>query len=158
MIVQLATQLQFSGKTESYESTFQKIASKNKVEQIGLESFNEQMSLFDNLSKKEQAELVMEGIRDSNKSKGITNKMQQIYYRQNVDSLLLLIQNESGVLSEKQSEFVDNRNSKWIPQIITKLSTNKCFIAVGAGHLGGEKGLIRGLQKQGFTLTPIELK
>jgi uncharacterized protein YbaP (TraB family) len=157
MIVQLATQLQFSGKTESYELTFQKIATKNKIEQIGLETFIEQMSLFDNLTKNEQAELVMESIRDSKKSVNIINKMQQIYFRQNVDSLLLLVQNESGILSTKQSDFVDNRNSNWIPQIKNKIANKKCFIAVGAGHLGGENGLIRRLQKEGFTLTPIEL-
>lgn len=157
MVVQLATQLQFSGKTESYELNFQRIASKNKIEQIGLETFTEQMSLFDNLSKNDQAELVMESIRDSKKSIHLISKMQQIYYRQNVDSLLLLIQNESGILSTKQSDFVDNRNSNWIPKIMNNLSKNKCFIAVGAGHLGGENGVIRKLQKEGFTLTPIEL-
>jgi uncharacterized protein YbaP (TraB family) len=40
---------------------------------------------------------------------------------------------------------------------MNNITKNKCFIAVGAGHLGGENGVIRKLQKEGFTLTPIEL-
>jgi len=31
------------------------------------------------------------------------------------------------------------------------------FIAVGAGHLGGPEGVIRLLQKEGYTLTPVKL-
>ena len=39
----------------------------------------------------------------------------------------------------------------------SKHCDKKCFIAVGAGHLGGENGIIRLLQKEGFYLTPIYL-
>jgi hypothetical protein len=32
------------------------------------------------------------------------------------------------------------------------------FVAVGAGHLVGEKGLINLLRKEGYTVTPLDNK
>ncbi len=35
------------------------------------------------------------------------------------------------------------------------MSEKSCFVAVGAGHLFGENGLIDLLEKKGYTLTAI---
>ena len=157
ILVQMAVQMQYKGKTESYETKFQSIAEKNKLPVKGLETIEFQMSLFDNLTKEEQAEMVMESIRESKKSDLLLKKMQQVYSRQNIDSLYMLVQEENGLISKKQDVFLTDRNMKWIPQINQLLSQKKCFIAVGAGHLGGPVGIIRLLLKEGYTLTPIEL-
>lgn len=157
VVVQTAVQLQFQGKTESYEKSFYTLSNEKKIETIGLETVQQQMSFFDDLTKEEQAEMVMESIRSSEKSIESINKMEKIYYRQNVDSLYLVIHEEGGVLSKKQTQLLDDRNKNWIPKIKNNISTKNCFIAVGAGHLGGTNGLIRLLQKEGYTLTPIQL-
>jgi uncharacterized protein YbaP (TraB family) len=157
VVVQTASQLQFIGKTESYEMTFEKLARENSIEIKGLETLEEQMSLFDDLTKEQQAEMVMEGIRDSERTIKLTRTMQEVYTRQNVDSLYLLIAEEGGTISEEQSEFLDDRNEKWIPKIEAMISDKKTFIAVGAGHLGGPNGVIRLLEKRGYTLSPVEL-
>ncbi len=156
VLVQLATQLQYLGKTESYEMKFQSIAENKKIAQKGLETIEFQMSLFDNLKKSEQAEMVMQEIRDSKKSDAQLKQIQQLYKRQNIDSLYMLIQEGEDMLTFKQSDFLEKRNHTWIPKIIEMLHENKCFIAVGAGHLGGKDGIIRLLQKEGYTLTPVE--
>jgi uncharacterized protein YbaP (TraB family) len=156
VLVQLATQLQYLGKTESYEMKFQSIAENKKMAQKGLETIEFQMSLFDNLKKSEQAEMVMQEIRDSKKSDAQLKQIQQLYKRQNIDSLYMLIQEGEDMLALKQSDFLEKRNHTWIPKIIEMLHEKKCFIAVGAGHLGGKDGIIRLLQKEGYTLTPVE--
>jgi uncharacterized protein YbaP (TraB family) len=157
VVVQMATQLQFMGKTESYEMTIEKIARENKIELKGFETVEQQMSIFDNMTKEQQSEMVMEGIRDSDKTLELTQTMEKIYVRQNVDSLYMLIQEEGGVLAEEQAVLLDDRNENWIPQIITLIADKKTFIAVGAAHLGGPNGVIRLLEKKGYTLTPVEL-
>jgi len=157
VVVQTAVQLQFQGKTESYEKSFYTLSNDKKIETIGLETVEQQMSFFDDLTKEEQAEMVMESIRSSKKSIESLNRMQKVYARQNVDSLFLVLNEEGGLLSKKQSQFLDDRNKNWIPKIKNNISTKNCFIAVGAGHLGGTNGLIRLLQKEGYTLTPIQL-
>lgn len=157
VLVQTATQMQFMGKTESYEMTFQNIANKNKIRLEGLETIADQMKIFDDLTKEQQAEMVMEGIRDQAKSNEMSSQLQQIYRRQQIDSLYNLIHSEGGILAAEQNTFLDNRNKNWIPKIKYYVSQGKTFIAVGAGHLSGENGVIRLLEKEGFTVTPVKL-
>jgi len=157
IVIQFATQMRFMGKTESYEMTFEKIATENKVEIKGLETVAQQMSFFDNLTKEQQAEMVMESIRNKEKSLDLTEAMQKMYVGQNVDSLFLMIQKEGGMISEEQDQFLDDRNKNWIPQIKEMITQEKTFIAVGAGHLGGPNGVLRLLEKEGYTLIPVKL-
>lgn len=157
VIAQMNTQKLFEGKTESYEKSFQEIAEKSKVEIQGLETIGQQMAFFDSLSKEDQAQMVMENIRNSNESVEMTKQMQQIYARQNIDSLYMLVDTEGGYLEENQNAFLDDRNKNWIPKIEETIKTKKTFIAVGAAHLGGPNGVVRLLQKEGYILTPVEL-
>jgi uncharacterized protein YbaP (TraB family) len=156
--IQLATQMQFIGKTASYELKFEEIAMESKVEIKGLETLEEQLSFFDNLTKEQQAEMVMEGIREMQKSIEFSKKVQQVYARQNVDSLYNMLHENGGIITSEEKLFIDDRNKKWIPQIRESLASKRTFIAVGAGHLGGPNGLIRLLEKEGYTLSPVELK
>ncbi|MEY3237205.1 MAG: hypothetical protein RI883_1306 [Bacteroidota bacterium] len=157
VVVQMATQMQFMGKTESYEMTFEKIANENAVEIKGLETAAQQMAIFDDLTNAQQTEMVMDGIRNEDKSLDMIQSMQKMYVRQNVDSLYIMIQKEGGVLSEEQASFLDSRNKNWVPQIKELIAEKKTFIAVGAGHLGGPNGVLRLLEKEGYMLTPVKL-
>ena len=157
VVVQMATQIHFMGKTESYEMKLEEIAKTNKLSIAGLETIEQQMAFFDDLTKEQQAEMVMEGIRDSEKSIETMKEMEVLYQGQNVDSLYLMIQDEGGVISAESADFLDNRNVAWVPQIKEMIANKRCFIAVGAGHLGGPNGVIRLLEKEGYTLTPVEL-
>jgi uncharacterized protein YbaP (TraB family) len=156
VVIQTATQMQFLGKTESYELTLQALTSNYKIRLEGLETVAEQMQLFDNLTPIQQAEMVMEGIRDEEKSARMKTQMQELYKRQNIDSLYALIHAEGGVLEAEQNAFLDNRNRNWIPKIIKYAQEGKAFIAVGAGHLAGHNGVIELLRKEGFTVSPVK--
>jgi uncharacterized protein YbaP (TraB family) len=156
-VTQLGVQLYFVGKTESYEMSFEKIAKENGIAVKGLETIAEQMALFDNLTMEQQAEMVMESIRSGDEGIEMIKKMQTVYQTQQIDELYQLIQDEGGVIKEEQTNFLDDRNNKWIPQIESIVKEQNAFIAVGAGHLGGPNGVIRLLEKEGYILTPIEL-
>ncbi|MEM9931704.1 MAG: TraB/GumN family protein, partial [Bacteroidota bacterium] len=50
------------------------------------------------------------------------------------------------------------RNENWIPQILAKIKDTEAqtkLFAVGAGHLGGEKGVIALLRKEGLKVEPV---
>ena len=51
---------------------------------------------------------------------------------------------------------LNNRNRNWVKQLKTIMKKESVFVAVGAGHLVGESGVIALLKKEGYTLTPIE--
>jgi uncharacterized protein YbaP (TraB family) len=52
---------------------------------------------------------------------------------------------------------LDQRNDNWGRKMPAVLSPGQTFIAVGAAHLGGKRGLINILEAQGFTLRPLKL-
>ncbi|MCE2710995.1 MAG: TraB/GumN family protein [Cryomorphaceae bacterium] len=155
--VQLATQMHYFGKTESYEMTLEELAKKNEIPIKGLETVEEQMSLFDELSKEAQSEMVMEIVRNPKEQYESTQKIEQLYARQQVDSLYMLIVDSGGTIASENARFIDDRNVSWIPLIEELIREKRTFIAVGAGHLGGPNGVIRLLQQKGYTLTPIKL-
>ena len=156
-VTQLGVQLHFIGKTESYEMSFERIAKENDVAIKGLETIAEQMALFDNLTKKQQAAMVMENIRTGDEAIELIKRMQVTYSTQQIDELYQMIAAEGGVISEEQGKFLDDRNLNWIPQIKNFVKEQNTFIAVGAGHLGGPNGVIRLLEKEGYVLTPVDL-
>lgn len=156
VVLQTVTQVQFLGKTESYEKTISEIAENKKIKTLGLETIEEQIAIFDNLTKEQQTELVMEGIRQEDNSRAEMQKMQQLYRNQYLDSLYLFIAHKESVIASEEDAFLRNRNHKWIPKIKEIIKDQTAFIAVGAGHLGGETGVIKLLEKEGYTVTPVK--
>ncbi len=156
-VVQLATQMTITVPTESYELTIQSMAESAKIPVLGLETIEDQIKIFDDMDSLAQANLVMESIRNFDQNDSITAKMQAIYLNQNVDLMYQMIVETDGSIQEMTTELLDNRNAKWIPLISTFIKTKNTFIAVGAGHLGGPNGVLRLLEKAGYTLTPIQL-
>ena len=51
-----------------------------------------------------------------------------------------------------------DRNRNWMPAILKAASDGPALVAVGALHLGGEDGLLRMLEKEGFTIERIVLE
>ena len=53
------------------------------------------------------------------------------------------------------NDMLINRNKNWLNQLPDLMKNNSLFIAVGAGHLVGDNGLIKGLQAKGYTVKPV---
>ncbi len=47
------------------------------------------------------------------------------------------------------------RNMKWLPKISKLAKTADAFITVGVGHLGGENGILKLMEKNGFTVERV---
>jgi uncharacterized protein len=157
VLVQTITQMAFFGKTESYELNLKELGTKYKLSFDGLESVQEQLSFFDKMSKAEQAEMVMESIRDEENSIKELIQLQKYYRKQQLDSLLYLIENEKGTINKHEQTLLINRNKNWISKIEDLTSKSSVFIAVGAAHLIGKHGLIELLKQKGYILTPVKI-
>jgi len=158
VLLQLLTQNAFGENPSSYEMSLEAIARKNNVPIEGLETIEEQIGFFDKLSMSEQVEMVMSSLRHSASSKEEMEKLIESYLSQNVDSIASLITNAEVGTDLFEEQFLTQRNIDWIPAIKNHLRKSSCFIAVGAGHLGGEKGIIQLLREEGYTLEPILLE
>lgn len=143
--------------SESYERTIMKIQKEKEIKLEGLETLEEQMSIFDDLTDEEQAKMVMEAIKADDEANKELQEMIRLYTTQNIDSMYLMIHNDSDAIANKESEFLDDRNVKWIPKMEKMMKNKRVFFAVGAAHLGGDIGVLELLRKEGFSVTPVKL-
>lgn len=157
VLVSLGAEMDVAENGESYEKTIMEIQSKNGIPLKGLETLEDQIGVFDNFTDEEQASMVMETIRMSGEEDTTMELMIDLYTRQNIDSLHLLIQQEGETLADKEDELLNNRNHNWIPKINQMVKGKTVFIAVGAGHLAGEQGVLQLLREEGYKVTPLKL-
>lgn len=131
---------------------------KNANKQIkGLETIELQSALLDNLSYQEQAKSLMELIDDFKNQKRNFEQLLMSYKSQNAKEMSKLIESDPEMKNQKP-ELLDNRNINWVKQFETLMTNASLFVAVGAGHLFGEMGLIELLRKKGYQLKPVENK
>jgi len=140
---------------EAWEQKFMQMAKDKKIELKGLESTKDQLDIFDSIPYKTQAESLAKSLANIDSLKISFKQMLDVYKRKNLDSLDILI-NDDDELGQYQDVMINRRNAKWIPEIIEESKKMPTFFAVGAGHLGGPKGVIAMLRKQGYTLTPVK--
>lgn len=142
----------------SYEMELYQKAQDMKKDVGGLETMTYQMSLFDSIPYKDQALMLVETIRGTNAESDMFDETVALYKTQNIEAMVEMIgQSEHGDSSAFENILLRNRNQNWIPVMSQMMATRSVFFAVGAGHLGGENGVINLLKKQGYKLTPLSV-
>ena len=155
VLMQLILAKQFEGETESYDMNIMNLAKEYNIKLIGLETVEQQLAFFDSIPTKYLINEICQSTKNIDSIKNATVQMQAVYSKGNLDSLAVLMQDTTSILSDFQSILLDNRNLNWAEQLKTLLKGKKTFIAVGAGHLVGKNGLIELLRAQGYKVTPV---
>lgn len=152
--------IQYQINTDLFlDSYFQLIGNEKEMKIIGLETIEKQLeTLFTNWSLERQTEILIETFKNKDTVlKGITD-IARMYKKGDLSSLELLTKgtNKSTDLTpEEYNLMVDSRNAEWLTLLPEIMQNSSCFIAVGAAHLPGEKGLIRLLENAGYKLKPV---
>lgn len=155
VLVSLVDMALLSCPIQSYELTFSKIAGESKKEIRGLETIAFQMSIFDTIPYEKQLQQLVDMVRRKDLALKEFNEMVTLYKDQDIDGLLKLTRESQWNFNEYEDIFINNRNASWIPIIANAAKEKSTFIAVGAGHLGGDKGVLQLLRKIGYTVKPL---
>jgi len=137
------------------EQELLKITSKDKKEVKGFETIAFQASVFDSIPYSVQAKSLLKTIDSIDKYKLNFDKMVKVYKTQQLDQLEAMFADETIGIQDGLDILLDKRNIDWVNQLKNILPGNHIFMAVGAGHLVGKKGLIELLKKEGYQLRPI---
>ncbi len=137
------------GKVKSYEKEFNKLAKKKGLKIVGLEEIAYQMKIVNQIDIEEQA-LSMIGA-DIEKE---FNEMLEVYMKEDLNELFLLMF-ETPDYKSIEEQMLIQRNLNWIPHIEEQITKASTFIAVGAAHLAGSKGVIVLLREKGYTLKAV---
>lgn len=154
MLISMLTMKSQSCATESYEMSLMKLASQKNIEVDGLESSLSQLEIFDRMPKQDIKNMLMSSSQAADSANHEFANMIRFFKDQNVDALYTLI-TSSPDISGHETELISGRNIKWMNKLMFEMKDQPCFVAVGAGHLGGEKGLLQLLRNEGYTLEAV---
>lgn len=143
---------------EQLDGYFQTEGKKAGKEVIGLETPEMQGRLLYTFTPiTRQAADLVEMLDNPEKITEQSKKLNASYLAQDLDALLKLTE-----VDDSHSEFVtallDRRNADWLTKLPAILSEGSCFVAVGALHLAGPKGIVEGLRSLGYTVEPMMKK
>ncbi|TYA78561.1 TraB/GumN family protein [Seonamhaeicola marinus] len=142
---------------QSFEMSLMKVAKAQNEEILGLETVEEQLQVFDAIPYEEQIKDLVKMAKDNLKSdKAKFAEMLKIYDSEDISSLADLIKNDDSSIAAYEDELLIKRNKNWIPKISEFSKEQPTFYGVGAGHLGGEFGVINLLRQAGYTVTAVQ--
>jgi uncharacterized protein len=163
----LAASMLMEGSTgcetpEAMEEVIMKEAKQGGKNVRGLETMSFQMSIFDTIPYKMQAMQLVRYVDDADKGKTDDakeyDKLMQAYRDQDLSKLEELTKTTDMGMANFTDILLYNRNKNWVEKLKTILPNKSIVIAVGAGHLPGEKGVINLLRKAGYIVRPVPNK
>ncbi|GCB34244.1 TraB/GumN family protein [Bacteroides faecalis] len=146
---------------EQLDTYFQNLAIQKGKKVGGLETVDFQFNLlFNGTSLKRQAQLLMCVLNNMDESIDILKKVTDAYSKQDLTSMLSLSEERKGdqcdPLPGEDDAMIYNRNQAWAKKLPNIMKTAPTFVAVGALHLPGKKGVLNLLKKQGYTVEPVK--
>lgn len=125
-------------------------AKSNGMSTFGIETVEEQISLFDKIPDS----YVTEYFKNIEEQDRELETLVRCYMKADLDSLLILIQDEeSGSLLN--DELIRQRNHRMAERIVPLINEQSVFIAIGCGHLPGDEGVIALLRNEGYDVNPV---
>jgi len=144
------------GSPAGVEEELMKVAKEDNKEIKGLETIQFQASVFDSIPYEWQAKELLKNIDSFSVYKAQFETMLDFYKKQELDSIKNLV-SKSEFGSDKYDDILlNNRNKNWVKQLNTVMKNESVFVAVGAGHLVGDEGLISLLRKEGYKVEPLK--
>ena len=83
-----------------------------------------------------------------------------MYIRRDIDALMDMMEASATFYEQRLGVnilelFLYKRNQTMVERMAEHLAAGRAFIAVGAGHLPGERGILNLLASQGYQITRV---
>ena len=141
----------------SPEMRFNMMADLHGISVLGLETAEDQLAFVDQIPLEDAAKMLVMSINEARKGDNMTAEMVKTYKEGNLNGIQEIIETYFGEeYSELNNQLIISRNLDWVQKVEEMITGKASFIAVGAGHLPGEKGLIRLLREKGYTVKPVK--
>jgi len=129
---------------------------------VSLETVAEQLSAFDAIPLDLQAEYLIASVRLYPRIEDLFATMAELYLQRrlaSIEALSRVLGEQTGVSEAGYAAFndhlIDRRNAVMAARAMPLIDEGGAFIAVGALHLIGDKGLVALLRQQGYAVTRV---
>jgi uncharacterized protein len=131
-------------------------AKKHSKKIDGLETLDFQLAIFDKIPYKLQAQTLVKLATDTSKTdRDEIAVLSETYKKQELSKMLDMTKSDASI-NQYADLLLYNRNSNWAKQLKELMQQQSLVIAVGAGHLPGDKGVIELLRKAGYKVEPVK--
>lgn len=146
---------------EQIDTYFQTQATQKGKKVNGLETPDFQFNLlYNGYPLQRQAQLLMCTLNNIDNEVDNLKKLTDAYMKQDLNTMLKISEerrnDQCDPLPGEEDAMIYNRNKAWTKQLPTIMQAAPTFVAVGALHLPGEKGLLNLLKKQGYKVEPVK--
>lgn len=157
MLAQVAyAQQGFTGEI-GVEKMLSQRALKNQQHMSGLETAEQQIDYFATMPMDEQISFLKISIEDFDKAGEQINDMLAAWLKGDVDLLAALLNESMVAIPGVYDRLIIQRNKNWITQIKGFMQKPGIFfMAVGAGHMSGDGGIIALLGQAGYEVRRVE--
>lgn len=123
----------------------------------GFETLTEQLGFFDTLPEVQQVSFLKSVVKDIDKLGPQLDKMVLLWGKGDPDGLAVTMNESMEATPELAKTLLFDRNARWADQIKTRMDKpGTVFVAVGAGHLAGEKSVQDYLAERGLKAQRIQ--
>lgn len=124
---------------------------------LELESVDRQIKLFDTLTAQEQEQMLIQTLNDFQRGPDLIKSMLDAWKKGDAEAMDLIVRQSfnADALSEKLFKVMfTDRNTAMVNKLEELVADGRTyFLVVGAGHLGGEQGLLKLLENKGFKIS-----
>ncbi len=126
----------------------------------GLETYDEQLNIFDKLTLQQQIALLDDALENHPKLAQQLTTLINLYIARDLTGMKkyadsLNQKSDPELIKAMEKTLLVDRNLRMVERMQVRLLEGNAFIAVGALHLPGEKGLLRLLQNRGYAIKPV---
>jgi uncharacterized protein YbaP (TraB family) len=125
----------------------------------GLETMAYQLSIFDSIPYKLQAEQLAQYVKKNQTpedSRKEFAELERAYRTQDLKKMEQLTMEDDMGVARFTDLLLYNRNQNWVTKMEPLMKEGTSVFAVGAGHLPGDKGILNLLRKMGYKVEPVE--
>lgn len=147
--------------TNLIDGYFQKAAMEEKKPVAGLETLDFQIkTLYQGMTLERQKQLLMCLVDNPELYESNAVRVSKAYFAKDIDGLKAAMDekqnNACDSTPEEDAALIDSRNADWITKMPAIMTATPTLFAVGAGHLPGDKGVLKLLAKAGYTVEAVK--
>lgn len=147
--------------TNLFDSYFQKAAKEANKPVVGLETMDFQIkTLYQGKSLERQKTMLMCMVNNTAYHEQNLIALTRAFFAKDLAKMWEITKekenNSCDSTPEEDAQLIDNRNIDWLTKLPAIMADKSTLIAVGAGHLPGDKGVLSLLRQAGYTVEAVK--
>lgn len=135
---------------------FHERATQADLDVVGLETLEEQLSVFDGLDRAAQAEMLRSTLEQLDDTVAELDRATELWQAGDAEALAEMFIESMGDQPEVLEALLYQRNRNWVPKIEELVATgDTTMVIVGMGHLIGEGSVVDLLRERGYDVRQL---